>query len=101
MTRRPVSPISPPRPGSASPATRVVVFDTGGGSSQFTFGRGDAVEEQFSVPVGAVRLTERHGLDGSVSEETLARRLRRASRPSSTASTAARRPTRSSGWAVR
>ncbi len=49
----------------------VVVFDTGGGSSQFTFGRGDAVEEQFSEPLGAVRLTERHGLDGPVSEETL------------------------------
>ena len=49
----------------------LVVFDTGGGSSQFTFGRGDEVEEQFSVPVGAVRLTERHGLDGTVSEEAL------------------------------
>ena len=49
----------------------VVVFDTGGGSSQFTFGRGDAVEDQFSVPLGAVRLTERHGLDGTVSEEAL------------------------------
>ena len=49
----------------------VVVFDTGGGSSQFTFGRGDVVEDQFSVPLGAVRLTERHGLDGTVSEEAL------------------------------
>ena len=49
----------------------VVVFDTGGGSSQFTFGRGDDVEEQFSVPVGAVRLTERHGLDGTVTAESL------------------------------
>ena len=49
----------------------LVVFDTGGGSSQFTFGHDDEVEEQFSVPVGAVRLTERHGLDGPVSEEAL------------------------------
>src|SRR6478609_1301976 len=49
----------------------LVVFDTGGGSSQFTFGHGDTVEEQFSVPLGAVRLTERHGLDGAVSEEQL------------------------------
>ena len=48
-----------------------MVFDTGGGSSQFTFGDADAVEEQFSVPVGAVGLTERHGLDRAVSEETL------------------------------
>jgi exopolyphosphatase / guanosine-5'-triphosphate,3'-diphosphate pyrophosphatase len=50
----------------------VAIFDTGGGSSQFTFGRGDEVDEQFSVPVGAARLTERHGLDGPVSDEGLA-----------------------------
>ena len=53
----------------------LVVFDTGGGSSQFTFGAGDEVFEQFSVPVGAVRLTERHELDGPVSEEALAAAL--------------------------
>jgi exopolyphosphatase/guanosine-5'-triphosphate,3'-diphosphate pyrophosphatase len=50
----------------------LTVFDTGGGSSQFTFGAGDRVDEQFSVNVGAARLTEEHGLDGPVSEETLA-----------------------------
>jgi exopolyphosphatase/guanosine-5'-triphosphate,3'-diphosphate pyrophosphatase len=50
----------------------LVVFDTGGGSSQFTFGRGDAVEERFSVNVGAARFTERFGLDGPVADETLA-----------------------------
>ena len=44
----------------------MTVFDTGGGSSQFTFGGGDKVEERFSVDVGAVRLTERYGLDGAV-----------------------------------
>ncbi len=49
----------------------LVVFDTGGGSSQFTFGDGVVVAEQFSVPVGAVRLTERYGLDGAVSEDAL------------------------------
>ena len=48
-----------------------VVFDTGGGSSQFTFGDADAIAEQFSVPVGAVRLTERHELDRAVSEDAL------------------------------
>ena len=53
----------------------VAVFDTGGGSSQFTFGHGDQVDEQFSVPVGAARLTERHGLDGPVSDEGLAAAL--------------------------
>jgi exopolyphosphatase / guanosine-5'-triphosphate,3'-diphosphate pyrophosphatase len=47
------------------------VFDTGGGSSQFTFGSGDEVDERFSVDVGAARFTERFGLDGVVSEDDL------------------------------
>ena len=50
----------------------LVVFDTGGGSSQFTFGHGEHVDEQFSVNVGAVRFTERYGLSGPVSEDVLA-----------------------------
>jgi exopolyphosphatase/guanosine-5'-triphosphate,3'-diphosphate pyrophosphatase len=49
----------------------VVVFDSGGGSSQFTFGQDDHIDERFSVEVGAVRFTERHGLDGAVSEQEL------------------------------
>ena len=53
----------------------LVVFDTGGGSSQFTFGRGEQVDERFSVDVGAVRFTERFGLDGIVDDETLAAAL--------------------------
>ena len=56
-------------------AGSLVVFDTGGGSSQFTFARGNAVEEQFSVPVGAVRFTEQFGLAGAVSAEVLAQAL--------------------------
>lgn len=52
-----------------------VVFDTGGGSSQFTFGRGDEVDERFSVDVGAVRYTERFGLAGAVSQDVLASAL--------------------------
>lgn len=43
---------------------RLVIFDTGGGSTQFTFGHGDAVDEQFSLNIGAVRLTSQHGLGG-------------------------------------
>jgi exopolyphosphatase/guanosine-5'-triphosphate,3'-diphosphate pyrophosphatase len=50
----------------------LAVFDTGGGSSQFTFGQGEQVDERFSLNVGAARFTERYGLDGSVSEEVLA-----------------------------
>jgi exopolyphosphatase/guanosine-5'-triphosphate,3'-diphosphate pyrophosphatase len=49
----------------------LVVFDTGGGSSQFTFGSDGHVDERFSVPVGAVRFTEAFGLAGTVSPETL------------------------------
>ncbi|MEA2058456.1 MAG: Ppx/GppA family phosphatase [Actinomycetota bacterium] len=49
----------------------LVAFDTGGGSSQFTFGEGPRVDERYSVEVGAVRYTEQYGLDGVVSNETL------------------------------
>jgi exopolyphosphatase/guanosine-5'-triphosphate,3'-diphosphate pyrophosphatase len=49
----------------------LVVFDTGGGSSQFTFGQGPKVEERFSVNVGAVRYTERYGLTGAVGPDVL------------------------------
>ncbi len=48
-----------------------VVFDTGGGSSQFTFGHGATVDERFSVDVGAVRYTDRFGLAGAVSAEVV------------------------------
>ncbi len=50
----------------------VVVFDTGGGSSQFTFGHGPRVDDRFSVDVGAVRFTERFGLAGVVDAEVIA-----------------------------
>jgi exopolyphosphatase/guanosine-5'-triphosphate,3'-diphosphate pyrophosphatase len=50
----------------------LVVFDTGGGSSQFTFGRAGHVEDRFSVDVGAARYTERFGLDGVVSDDAIA-----------------------------
>jgi exopolyphosphatase/guanosine-5'-triphosphate,3'-diphosphate pyrophosphatase len=53
----------------------LAVFDTGGGSSQFTFGDVDRVDERFSVPVGAVRFTEEYGLGGVVSEDVLAAAL--------------------------
>jgi exopolyphosphatase/guanosine-5'-triphosphate,3'-diphosphate pyrophosphatase len=53
----------------------LVVFDTGGGSSQFTFGEGPKVRERFSVDVGAVRLTERFGLDREVSFDVLQQAL--------------------------
>ena len=47
-------------------AGSLVVFDTGGGSSQFTFGHGSTVDERFSIDAGAARYTERYKLDGAV-----------------------------------
>ena len=49
----------------------LAVFDTGGGSTQFTFGCGSVVAERFSLNVGAVRFTEDYHLDGIVSPEQL------------------------------
>jgi exopolyphosphatase/guanosine-5'-triphosphate,3'-diphosphate pyrophosphatase len=61
--------------GLGVPEGSLVVFDTGGGSSQFTFGQGSRVDERFSVDVGAVRYTERFGLANAASAEVLAKAL--------------------------
>jgi exopolyphosphatase/guanosine-5'-triphosphate,3'-diphosphate pyrophosphatase len=53
----------------------IVVFDTGGGSSQFTFGEGSLVDERFSVNVGAARYTEQFRLDAVVSGAVLSSAL--------------------------
>jgi exopolyphosphatase/guanosine-5'-triphosphate,3'-diphosphate pyrophosphatase len=57
--------------GLESSGGTLVVFDTGGGSSQFTIGCGDRVDRQFSVNVGAVRYTEKFHLDEALSQEAL------------------------------
>jgi exopolyphosphatase / guanosine-5'-triphosphate,3'-diphosphate pyrophosphatase len=49
----------------------LAVFDTGGGSTEFTFGRPGRVEERFSLDVGAAALTDEFGLAGPVSREQL------------------------------
>jgi exopolyphosphatase/guanosine-5'-triphosphate,3'-diphosphate pyrophosphatase len=59
------------RAGLGATKGSLVVFDTGGGSTQFTFGHGPHVDEHFSVHVGAVRYTERFGLAGAVGPEVL------------------------------
>jgi exopolyphosphatase/guanosine-5'-triphosphate,3'-diphosphate pyrophosphatase len=59
------------RSGLGTFAGSVVVFDTGGGSSQFSFGHDSSVDERFSVEVGAVRYTERYQLGAAVSTDTL------------------------------
>jgi exopolyphosphatase/guanosine-5'-triphosphate,3'-diphosphate pyrophosphatase len=53
------------------PEGSLAVFDTGGGSTQFTFGRGASVDERFSVDVGAARYTERFGLAGALAPDLL------------------------------
>jgi exopolyphosphatase / guanosine-5'-triphosphate,3'-diphosphate pyrophosphatase len=53
-------------------AGRLGVFETGGGSSQFTFGEDGRVQERFSLDLGAVPVTERFGLDRAVDEQTVA-----------------------------
>ena len=53
-------------------AGAIAVFDTGGGSSQFTFGHGPVVAERFSLDVGAVRFTERYGLAQQASADVVA-----------------------------
>ncbi|PID56447.1 phosphatase [candidate division KSB3 bacterium] len=45
----------------------LMIFDTGGGSTEFIFGRNNALERRFSVNVGAVRLTEEILLSDPVS----------------------------------
>src|SRR5262249_15222884 len=49
----------------------VVVFDTGGGSTEFTFGRDGEIKERFSLNVGAASYTDRFGLDREVEPDTL------------------------------
>lgn len=49
----------------------IVVFETGGGSSQFTFGAGNRILDRFSIDLGAVAVTERFGLDQAVSPAAL------------------------------
>ena len=36
------------------------IFDTGGGSTEFTFGQGSTITDRFSLPVGLVPVTEKY-----------------------------------------
>ena len=49
----------------------LAIFDTGGGSTQFTFGEGTSVQERFSLNIGAVRYTEQYRLDGVLDAERI------------------------------
>ena len=54
--------------GLGLPDVPLVVFDSGGGSTQFTFGHGATVDDRFSLNVGAARFTECYALNGAVSK---------------------------------
>lgn len=47
----------------------IVVLDVGGGSTEFILGRGDAIQDWVSLPLGAVRFTEQFLLSDPVQEE--------------------------------
>ena len=57
--------------GLGLPDVPLVVFDSGGGSTQFTFGHGATVDDRFSLNVGAARFTECYALNDAVSKTTL------------------------------
>ena len=61
--------------GLGLPDVPLVVFDSGGGSTQFTFGHGSTVDDRFSLNVGAARFTECFALNGAVSKTTLVEAL--------------------------
>ena len=54
----------------------VAIVDIGGGSMEVTFTAGSVVDEVLTLPLGAVRLTERYGGDAELSPKRW-RRLRR------------------------
>ena len=49
----------------------LMTMDTGGGSTEFVFAEGGRVTRRFSVPLGAVVLTERWGMQNAVPVSTL------------------------------
>ncbi|MCL2604902.1 MAG: Ppx/GppA family phosphatase [Defluviitaleaceae bacterium] len=53
----------------------VVVFDTGGGSTEFVFGQGNDIKKRFSVDLGAIRITEAHFTADPVTPESVGNAL--------------------------
>ena len=47
-------------------AGELVIFDTGGGSTEFIFGKGKTLDRRFSVNLGAVPITEKYFADDPV-----------------------------------
>lgn len=54
----------------------LVIFDVGGGSTEFIFGEGDKIQDRFSRNIGALRLTEQILKSDPVTPEELAEVLK-------------------------
>ena len=48
---------------------KIVIFDTGGGSTEFVFGEGSTVSKRFSVDIGNIRITEKFFKNDPVTQE--------------------------------
>ena len=51
--------------------SRVVTFDTGGGSTEFVFGDYGSITREMSINVGAIRLTEKYFTEAPISKDKL------------------------------
>jgi exopolyphosphatase / guanosine-5'-triphosphate,3'-diphosphate pyrophosphatase len=67
---------------AAAPAVDRLVVDVGGGTTELTRGRGPAILECVSLPLGALALTERHGVDVAARAATIADTLATTALPS-------------------
>jgi len=47
----------------------ILVFDTGGGSTEFIYGKGDKLKERFSLNIGAVQPTEKYLRSNPVTDQ--------------------------------
>ena len=59
----------------AGAETEILTFDTGGGSTEFVYGKNGSITEDTSINIGAVRITEKYFSSLPVSEEKLASAL--------------------------
>jgi len=55
---------------------KLVIFDVGGGSTEFIFGKDDTIEKRFSINLGAIRITEQYLKSDPVKEEELQQALK-------------------------
>ncbi|MGN0158822.1 MAG: hypothetical protein ACI39W_06760 [Brotaphodocola sp.] len=58
--------------GMPVPDGDLVIFDTGGGSTEFIFGKGTELIKRFSVNLGAIRITEKFFTEDPVAEGSVA-----------------------------